>query len=403
MKKNILMIPSWYPTVDNKAKGSFYREQVLLLNEDFNFYVVNNMPKNVGVLKLIILYLKNKFFYFEIIQPPSGTGIYYPQIKNLKIYSLFVPVAKFVEKLNYKLMCNFSFLSLQRVLNKLIWKPDIIHAQSVVEGGIWAHYLSHKLKIPFIITEHQLFLLQHYSEFKRNLIKYSMRNASKIIVVSEHQKRQILMTRIECDPVVLGNLVDDSIFTISKAKKDVFNILVVTYPHYIKDNETLYKAIRCLLSEQVKDFKVQIVGGALNNSALTDKENPLYKEAENYGITEYVEILNHVEREKMPEIINTCDVLVSTSIAETFGIACCEAMMCGVPVISTANGGIDEMISEKNGIKIPIRDEKALAAAILQIKNKVITFNPDEIRNSVVDKFGRKAFKTKSSGIYDSV
>jgi len=298
---------------------------------------------------------------------------------------------------------QFQIAECDKKMGKLNWNPNFIHAQSVINGGIFAHYLSDKFKVTYFITEHQVFLMHFYSKYEQNMMRFAIKNAKCFMVVSEHQKRQILMNGISCNPVVLGNMVDDSIFTISKAKKDVFNILVVTYPHYIKDNETLYKAIRCLLSEQVKDFKVQIVGGDLNNTALTDKENPLYKEAENYGITEYVEILNHVEREKMPEIINTCDVLVSTSIAETFGIACCEAMMCGVPVISTANGGIDEMISEKNGIKIPIRDEKALAAAILQIKNKVITFNPDEIRNSVVEKFGRNAFKTKSSEIYDSV
>ncbi|HQN17285.1 MAG TPA: glycosyltransferase, partial [Bacteroidales bacterium] len=300
-------------------------------------------------------------------------------------------------------MCKLSFISLSNELNKLSWSPDIIHAQATEDGGILANYLSEKLNVPYLITEHQLFLLQYYTNLKKYNISKAIEKAAKMIVVSEHQKRQILMTRIECDPVVLGNFVDDSLFTIGKTKKDVFNILVVTYPHYIKDNETLYKAIKRLLSEQIRDLKVRIVGGDLNSSALADKDNPLYKEAENYGITEYIEILNHVDREKMPEIINSCDVLVSTSIAETFGIACCEAMMCGVPVIATANGGIDEMISEKNGIKIPIRDEKALAAAIVQIKNKVITFNPDEIRNSVIDKFGRKAFKNKLSEIYDSV
>ncbi|HPI30854.1 MAG TPA: glycosyltransferase [Bacteroidales bacterium] len=401
--KKILIIPSWYPTPKNKLIGNYFREQALILNDKYDFFVVFVSPYKVGLIKFLYYYLKKKSFFFDIQTPPEGIGIKYLQIKFPRFFSWFVSWAKFRDRLNFKLMCKLSFISLSNELNKLSWNPDIIHAQATEDGGILANYLSEKFRIPYLITEHQLFLLQYYTNLKKYNISKAIEKSAKMIVVSEHQKRQILMTRIECDPVVLGNLIDDSLFTISKTKKDVFNILVVTYPHYIKDNETLYKAIRCLLSEQVKDFKVRIVGGDISNTALTDKENPLYKEAENYGITKCVEILNHVDREKMPEIINTCDVLVSTSIAETFGIACCEAMMCGVPVISTANGGIDEMISEKNGIKIPIRDEKALAAAILQIKNKVITFNPDEIRNSVVDKFGRKAFKTKSSEIYDSV
>jgi glycosyltransferase involved in cell wall biosynthesis len=102
----------------------------------------------------------------------------------------------------------------------------------------------------------------------------------------------------------------------------------------------------------------------------------------------------------MPGYYNKSDVFVSTSIAETFGVAQCEAMMCGVPVIATANGGIDDMISEKNGIKIPIQDYKALAKAILQIKNKEVQFKPDEIRNSVIGKFGKDAFKNKLLEVY---
>ena len=77
-------------------------------------------------------------------------------------------------------------------------------------------------------------------------------------------------------------------------------------------------------------------------------------------------------------------------------------MMCGVPVIATANGGIDDMINEKNGIKIPIQDYKALAIAILQVKNKEVQFKPEEIRNSVIDKFGKNAFKNKLLQVYNN-
>ena len=37
--KNILMIPSWYPTKTNPINGSFFREQALALASDFNFDV----------------------------------------------------------------------------------------------------------------------------------------------------------------------------------------------------------------------------------------------------------------------------------------------------------------------------------------------------------------------------
>jgi glycosyltransferase involved in cell wall biosynthesis len=208
------------------------------------------------------------------------------------------------------------------------------------------------------------------------------------------------MNGINCTPLVVGNCIDESVFFINKGEKDVFNILVVTYPSYIKDNETLFNAIKVLKLQGITDFKVLIIGGDFDNLYLTDKNNPLFKQAESFGILEYLEFLNYVNREEMPGYYNKSDVFVSTSIAETFGVAQCEAMMCGVPVIATANGGIDDMISEKNGIKIPIQDYKALAKAILQIKNKEVQFKPDEIRNSVIGKFGKDAFKNKLLEVY---
>lgn len=401
--KKILYIPSWYPSPNNKMKGSFFREQALLFLKDFNFFIVAIAPLKVGVLKFIYYYLKREFSYFNIQTPPEGIGIYYLQINLPGFFLIIEPFSKFIEKINFKIMCKYSFISLSRRINKLNWKPDFIHAQSVADGGILANYLSRKFEVPYIITEHQVFLLQKFSEFKIRLISKSFKDAKKILTVSEHQKRQILMNGIVCCPEVIGNLVDDSVFIINKQKISTFTILAVTYPSYIKDNETLFNAIKLLISTGITDFKVFIIGGDFDNLQLTDNNNPLYQHSERFGIGGFIQILNHIDRDKMPEYYNKCDVFVSTSIAETFGVANCEAMMCGVPVIATANGGIDDMINEKNGIKIPIRDYEALAKAIIKIKNKEIQFNPEEIRNSVVDKFGNDAFKNKLLEVYNNV
>jgi len=402
-KKKILIIPSWYPNMNNKVKGNNFREQALLFEEDFDIFIISFSPLKKNVLKVLFSWFRKKFEYYEIPQPPKGIGIKYLQVKMPGFFSFISAYAEFCENINHKLMCKFVYLSLKKIIDDKKWNPDFIHARSTVQGGIVANYLSDKFNIPFIISEHQVFLLHPYSEFLIDLIAYAMRRARYVLAVSEHQKRQILLNKIDCNPLVIGNMVDDSLFTIKAIQKEEFNILFISYPHYIKDNATFFKAIKTLVSDHVQDFKVSIIGGDTNNTGLIDKGNPLYKQAESFGIIEHVEILNQVEREKMPEIINRCDVLVSTSIAETFGIACCEAMMCGVPTIATANGGIDDIINDKNGVLIPIKDYKALAKAIMQIKNKEICFDPEEIRNSVVNKFGKIAFKNRLNTIYNNL
>ena len=82
----------------------------------------------------------------------------------------------------------------------------------------------------------------------------------------------------------------------------------------------------------------------------------------------------------------------------------CEAMMCGKPVVSTNNGGFDEMYVEGiNGIKCPIGDSSALAEAIYSIYSGKFVADPVRIRHSVLNKFGTEAFKQKIKRIYSEV
>ena len=58
-----------------------------------------------------------------------------------------------------------------------------------------------------------------------------------------------------------------------------------------------------------------------------------------------------------------------------------EAMACGVPVISTIyNPGFSEIVeNEKNGLLVPVANEKALADAMLRLLN-----NPEERKQYTV-------------------
>jgi glycosyltransferase involved in cell wall biosynthesis len=70
----------------------------------------------------------------------------------------------------------------------------------------------------------------------------------------------------------------------------------------------------------------------------------------------------------LPEFFETIDVLLVPSWEEPFGLVVLEGMASGIPVISTAAGGPLEIIrSGINGILVPPRDPRALAAAIAAI------------------------------------
>ncbi len=78
-----------------------------------------------------------------------------------------------------------------------------------------------------------------------------------------------------------------------------------------------------------------------------------------------------------------------------------EAMMCGKPVISTRNGGAEDFVMEENGILVPIRDALAISKNLLNIKLSKRKFEPQQIRNSVVGRFGSRAFGKKHLELYN--
>ena len=150
------------------------------------------------------------------------------------------------------------------------------------------------------------------------------------------------MNYIDCRTDVIGNLIDDSLFGIRESVNDSFTILTVTYDSQIKGNHTLFRALREMVKRGVTDFRIIIIGANFKGRDIPATENPFYASLENYGLLSHAELKSFVPKEDMKAYYNKSSVFVSTSIAETFGMAQCEAMMCGIPVIATANGGIDD-------------------------------------------------------------
>jgi glycosyltransferase involved in cell wall biosynthesis len=71
--------------------------------------------------------------------------------------------------------------------------------------------------------------------------------------------------------------------------------------------------------------------------------------------------------EQLPQALNAADALVLPSVGEAFGLALVEAMACGLPVIACNAHGPAEIVRDgKSGWLIPLDDEQALAAALIE-------------------------------------
>lgn len=398
VKKKLLIIPSWYPTEAQRLPGCFFREQALLVQEEYDIYVLYGVKRETSLSGLF----KRNGKLDAILTPPAGEAFSFASLKKGKFHRMLPVLEKAVDKVNLFLFRK-AFEARFKKLADGGFRPDLIHAHCTSWGGIAADHLGRKFGIPAAITEHQVFLLNLLEKREQAQLKRALSRAEGVLAVSEHQKRSILMNDIRCRPQVVGNLIDEELFRLPQGKRQgVFRILYVSYEGWLKDNDTFFRAIRSLVDRGVQDLEVDVVGGDWRGS-VDVRDNPLYKVAASYQVAEYCRFAGNVSRDEMVAHYHEADVFISTSVAETFGVSACEALCCGLPVVATRNGGMDDFLTEENSIRVPIQDFEAVADAVVSIKTGAKGFDPVRQRASIVSRFGRDAFKNRLTKIYEGL
>jgi len=81
------------------------------------------------------------------------------------------------------------------------------------------------------------------------------------------------------------------------------------------------------------------------------------------------------DRKELANLYNSVDILVFPSKAEAFGLIPCEAKACGVCVIGSDIGGINEQLHDGTGVLFSLKDKNELAEKI-----NYYTANLDEAR-----------------------
>ncbi len=379
----ILLIPSWYPTEKNKITGSFFQEQAALMVEhgyDIEILYLPNKKIN-----------KSSAFWFIVKNLINGQFYKYIKLQPAAPRRLLEMVFVLTDWLKLFLKCQEYNASYETLLSGN-WEPDLIHAQSIVDGGIIAYFLGKKYNKPYAVIEHNVFLLHTLAPYKQRLVLQVLKEARKVGVVSEHQKKMVLMHQPHCAPVVIWNYANEEIFTLKRNTTEPFTIITVTYSAPIKDYLTFLFTLK-ELKNLGHDFRFIIVG-----IDLTIKEIKTF--VMESGLDKVGTFIPSLGRGEIGAMYHKSDIFVSTSIAETFGVAAREAMLCGLPVVTTACGGIEDSITENTGITVPIRDYQKLADAIIEIMNKERIYSPVDIRNFVINQCGKSAFVEKMKTFY---
>lgn len=372
---NIIVIPSWYENKSNRTLGSFFREQAESLA---------SMGHNVYVLYVDIIRFNevNRMLATPKLYKYTKNGITVYRRKKIKI-----PKTK--EKHVYKMVENGIEELYLTYINKKI-KIDIIHAHSFIWGGCAGTILGKKYNIPIMVTEHYTgYARKLFSNDEKNIIKYSINNADKVVAVSNGLKNSLkeYMCDKEKEIEIIPNMVDTDLFNNMKNNIDVkknekFIFLSICYLMHKKGIDLLLKCFKKAFDEQ-DDVKL-IIGGDGE-----EKEN-LIKLCRELAIEEKVEFLGALSRENVAKKMIECNCFVLPSRFETFGVVYIEALATGKPVIATNTDAIYDIIDKNNGLIVEKENEEQLIKALIKMKNEYNKYNSNLISKSCIDKFGKE-------------
>lgn len=261
----------------------------------------------------------------------------------------------------------FSLYRLVRILR--IEKIHIVHCHGF-KAGLVGRVAARLLGLPSLYTVHNFILYKGHPLFKK-VIAYVERFLSsgscEIIAVSRALKENMMeKTSIPHEKIhVIYNGIrmhgkGDGALVRAQFGLESSNILVGTTARLIpsKGLDTLMQAA-VQICRQHKEIRFMIVGSG-------PEEDRLKKAASSLGISDRVIFAGY--RENIWDFYDAFDLFVLPTLSEGLGLSVLEAMAAGKPVITSATGGILEIVRHReNGWLVAPGDKKAIIDAVVHL------------------------------------
>lgn len=277
-----------------------------------------------------------------------------------------------------RLLSGFTYadweqLSLPRAVKKI--RPDLLHCTG--------NTAPLNCQVPLVLTLHDIIYLEEVSFrgsayqnfgnlYRRMIVPRVMRNASRIVTVSEFEKK-VITDNCAIDP--------------SKLQVIYNGVASVFHPRYEKEALAKFRAGRRLPSDFIlvlgnrspKKNTAGMIKAYVHYCNISPDPVPLV--VADYGAKGVGQILRSMGRmdlfphfiftgyvppAEMPLLYNCSSLFIYPSLRESFGMPVLEAMACGVPVITSNVSAIPEIAGDAALLTDPA-SPASISEAIQQI------------------------------------
>jgi glycosyltransferase involved in cell wall biosynthesis len=199
---------------------------------------------------------------------------------------------------------------------------------------------------------------------------WAVRHCTDRVVANSEATARNLLGRWAEEATVIPNAVGAAFFEEARNRREARamfdlppDVPIVGVPGTLrpmKGHMFFFEAVAPVLRER-PELQVAVTGGG-------DEEfvARLEEWLRGQGVRDQVELLGWVE--DMPVFYRACDLVCVPSRAEPFGRTAIEAFATGTPVVATAVGGLEGIVTDgETGLLVPYGDEEALAGAVRRL------------------------------------
>jgi glycosyltransferase involved in cell wall biosynthesis len=282
---------------------------------------------------------------------------------------------------------------------------DIIHSHTLFSGGYVAYQIFKKYNVPYVVTirNTDLNLFFKYALHLRSIGVEILRNASKIIFISDAYKKRVINDYypkkergvLLVKSAVIQNGIDqfwiENIFLNHPPPNG--RSLRLIFVGQIKSGKNIPVIIKTcdVLKSRGYDVSLTIVG------KIVDRK--LY---EKIMVAPCAKYLPFATKEKLKELYRENDILVMPSKNESFGRVYAEAITQGLPIIYTKDEGFDGLFEDGFvGYGVKCNDHNEITDRI----EDIIKFYNDISRNCSISAsmFNWSTIINKIETVYNAV
>ena len=375
----VLAVTNWYPTTKHPARAVWVREfaKAAAIYDDVRvLHCAGPAPNLSGSSR---------------IEQETDEGLK----EGISVYRVWYRPPR-LQRISYLIYLRSMLQAFRQVIQGG-FRPDIIHVHVYDAGGpaVLFGRLNH---IPVVVSEHfSSFLRRSLGRLDIFKAWLAFRGANLVLPVSHALQRAIENYGIRARFQVIPNAADTMLFSPPPTRDgtDMKRLLFVGQLTQARGVSYLLRALSHLHQTR-DDWQLDIVGDG--------EAKPEYERlAADLKLCDKVTFHGLKTKSDVAEFMRRAQLLVLSSLCETFSAPAIEALATGIPVLATRCGGPEEFIIRDVGFLVPAADEHSMCEGLNYMLNNLQSYSSQKISQYAAERFSREVVGAKLHAVYQSL